>query len=422
MKTELFYRDSGEERRKTVDDGCERIHSSFIVHRPSSIVIRSVMRLMLLCSIALTLAGCMTTKPAGRHLDGENWESMKLWYSKPAKEWTEALPVGNGRLGAMIFGGPARERLQFNEDTLWTGEPHEYHSDRAAQYLPTVRKLIFEGRQREAQDLAAEHMMSVPLRQEKYQPFGDLLLTFPGHEQFSDYRRQLDIDSAVATVSYRVGDVTFTREVFSSFPDQVIVVRLSCNKPRRLNFTAKLDSPHLGTETLVVNKTLALRGQLQEYFDRRSKITRPSVLKFEARLGHKTHGGSANLENDGLTVRDADSATLVLAAATSFRNFRDVSGDPARACRRAIRSAGRKGFSRLRKRHVADHRRLFRQAAFEVGTGNATTKPTDERIKKFAEQNDPELLELYFQFGRYLMIASSRPGSQPANLQGIWND
>jgi alpha-L-fucosidase 2 len=377
---------------------------------------------MILCSFALIPAGCVIVQPSHSRLDNENWDSMKLRYSQPAKEWTEALPVGNGSLGVMIFGGTAQERLQFNEDTLWTGEPHWYHHEGAAEYLPAVRKLLFDGKQREAERLAAEHMMSVPLRQEKYQPFGNLLLTFPGHEECSDYGRQLDIDSAIVTVSYRVGDVTFTREVFSSYPDQVIIVRLSCDKPGKLNFTARLDSPHPGTETLVVNKTLALRGQLREYSDRRSKTTRPSVLKLEARLAWKTNGGRVEIADDGLDVENADSTILILAGATSFKNFRDVSGDPAQACRDAIRAAGRKSYSRLRDRHIADHRGLFRTAAFEIGTGDATDQPTDVRIKKFAEQNDPELMELYFQLGRYLMIASSRPGSQPANLQGIWND
>ena len=372
--------------------------------------------------LCLIMLGCMPDQTDSGRLDREDWGDMKLWYSHPATEWTEALPVGNGRLGAMVFGGPEQERLQFNEDTLWTGEPHEYQHDGAAQYLPAVRKLLFEGKQREAQDLAAEHMMSVPLRQEKYQPFGDLLLDFPGHAENTDYRRQLDIDAGVATVSYRVGEVTFTREVFSSFPDQVIVVRLSCDKPGQLTFAAKLQSPHPGAETLALEDTLALRGRLREYFDKRSKTTKPNVLKFEARLGWQARGGVAELGNDGLDVKGADSVTLVLAAATSYKDFRDVTGDPAEACRRTIRAVSGKSYDKLCKRHVADHRRLFRRSVFEIGTGDATDQPTDERIKQFAEQNDPELMELYFQFGRYLMIASSRPGSQPANLQGIWND
>ena len=382
----------------------------------------SIMAILCLSVLCLAISGCMSDNAARSRLDDENWTGMLLWYVQPATEWTEALPVGNGRLGAMIFGGAAQERLQFNDDTLWTGRPHEYHHEGAAEYLPTVRKLLFEGQQRQADRLAAEHMMSVPLRQEKYQPFGDLLLTFPGHEEFSDYRRQLDIDSAVAAVSYRVGDATFTREVFSSFPDQVIVVRLSCDKPGQLNFTAKLQSPHPGAETLLVGKNLALRGQLRENMDRRLKTSKPSVLKFEARLGWQAQGGKVEVAKDGLYVKDADSATLVLAAATSFKNFKDVSADPKQRCDDAIGSLRASSYEVLRQEHVSDHRRLFRRVAFEAGTGDATDQPTNERIRKFAEQNDPELTELYFQYGRYLLIASSRPGSQPANLQGIWND
>jgi alpha-L-fucosidase 2 len=366
--------------------------------------------------------GCVTGNTARNRFDQENWSSMKLWYRQPAQEWSEALPVGNGRLGAMIFGGTQQERLQFNEDTLWTGEPREYQHEGAAEYLPTVRKLLFEGQQRQADRLAAEHMMSVPLRQEKYQPFGDLLLNFPGHDEYSDYRRQLDIDTGISTVRYRVGDATFTREVFSSFPDQVIVVRLTCDKPRQLTFTAKLDSPHPDSQMLAVDENLVLRGQLREYMDRRSKTRKPSVLKFEARLGWRVQRGSVEAGSEGLDVKDADSVTFVLATATCFKNFKDASGDPAAACRRTIKAVESRSYGGLYKRHVADHRRLFRRTALELGTGDMAEQPTDERIKNFAEQNDPELMELYYQFGRYLLIASSRPGSQPANLQGIWND
>ncbi|MHC4328979.1 MAG: glycoside hydrolase family 95 protein, partial [Planctomycetota bacterium] len=224
--------------------------------------------LTILCFIVL---GCVTGNAARNRFDRENWSGMKLWYRQPAKEWTEALPVGNGRLGIMIFGGTQQERLQFNEDTLWTGRPHEYQHEGAAEYLPAVRKLLFEGQQHQADRLAAEHMMSVPLRQEKYQPFGDLLLNFPGHDEYSDYRRELDIDAGISTVRYRVGGTTFTREVFSSFPDQMIVVRLTCDKPGQLTFTAKLDSPHPGSQMLAVDENLVLRGRLREYMDRRSK-------------------------------------------------------------------------------------------------------------------------------------------------------
>jgi alpha-L-fucosidase 2 len=347
---------------------------------------------------------------------------MKLWYRQPAQKWTEALPVGNGRLGAMVFGGTEHEQLQFNEDTLWTGEPHEYQHDGAVEYLPTVRKLLFEGEQRQAEKLAMEHMMSVPLRQEKYQPFGDLHLHFPTHDEPVDYRRELDIDSGLATVRYRIGQTSFTREVFSSFPDQVIVVRLTCDKPGQVTFTARLDSPHPGTQTLVVGKVLALRGQLREYMNKQTKEKRLSVLKFEARLGWQAQGGKVEVAKDGLDVKGADSATLVLAAATSFKNFKDVGADPKQRCDDAIKSLRARSYEVLRKEHVDDHRRLFRRVEFDLGTTEAIKQPTNQRIENFAQQDDPQLVALYFQFGRYLLIASSRPGSQPANLQGIWND
>jgi alpha-L-fucosidase 2 len=370
-----------------------------------------------LLTFCLIVSGCVTD-PSGRagqkRLDAEDWSGMKLWYQQPAKEWTEALPVGNGRLGAMIFGGTENERLQFNEDTLWTGQPHEYQHGGAVAYLPVVRKLLFEGKQREAENLAGQQMMSVPLGQEKYQPFADLRLNFPGHEQPTDYRRELDIDSSLATVRYRVGDTEFVREVFCSFPDQVIAVRLTCDQPGQLTFSAKLDSPHSDSQTLAVDNTLALRGGIKD--------AKANVLKFEARLGWRSSGGEAELTDDALEIKGADSVTLVLAAATSYKNFRDVTADPANICQRTIRAVAGKNYESMRGTHIADYRRLFRRAAFELGTTEAAEQPTDKRIENFAKQNDPQLLKLYFQYGRYLLISSSRPGSQPANLQGIWND
>ncbi len=374
----------------------------------------------------LVAAGCaigFAGQAGSNSHDTAKWRNLKLWYRQPAQKWTEALPVGNGRLGAMVFGGTEHEQLQFNDDTLWTGEPHEYQHDGAVKYLPIVRKLLFEGEQRQAEKLAMEHMMSVPLRQEKYQPFGDLHLYLPGHDEPVDYRRELDIDAGIAKVSYRIGRTTFTREVFSSFPDQVIVVRLRCSKPGQLTFTAKLDSPHPDTKTLAVDKnTLALRGQLQGYMNKRTKQKRPSVLKFEAHLRAKAKGGKVTVDSEKIDVAGANEVTLILAAATSFKNFRDVSGNPANACSRAIEAAAEKSYNKLRKTHIADHRRLFRRVEFDLGTTEASRQPTDQRIEYFAKQDDPQLVELYFQFGRYLLIASSRPGSQPANLQGIWND
>jgi alpha-L-fucosidase 2 len=323
----------------------------------------------------------------------------------------------------MVFGGIEDERLQFNEDTLWTGKPNDYSHPGAADYLPIVRKLLFEGKQREAEALAMKHMMSVPLRQHAYQPFGDLHLHFPGHDKPSDYRRELDIDAGIVTVRYRIGDVTFTREFFASFPDQVIFVHLTCNKPGQLAFTAAMDSPHPDTQTLIVNnRCQVLRGQLREYRGKPLKGQMPSVLKFEARLCCQAQGGKVKGTNGTLEVKNANSATLVLAAATSFKNFRDVSADPKARCYDTIKSLAARSYDILRKQHVADHRRLFRRVELNLGVTDAADQPTDQRIKNFASQDDPQLAALYFQFGRYLLICSSRPGSQPANLQGIWND
>jgi alpha-L-fucosidase 2 len=348
-------------------------------------------------------------------------DEIRLWYNRPAEKWTEALPIGNGRLGVMVFGGIEDERLQFNEDTLWTGKPHDYSHPGAAKYLPVVRKLLFDGKQREAEALAMEHMMSVPLRQHAYQPFGDLHLHFLNHEKFDDYRRELDLDTAVARVAYTVDGAKFTREVFSSAVDQVIVMRITADKDGSVNFTAKMSSPQPDTSTVAVGKTqLALRGQMRP--NRHPSGMKDSCLKFEARLLVSTDGGEVKSTNDGLEVNGANGATLLLAAATSFVNFQDVSADPEALCDKVIKAAAGKSYNVLREAHVADYRRLFSRVELDLGTTDAANRPTDERIRTFGEGDDPQLAALYFQFGRYLTICSSRPGSQPANLQGIWND
>jgi alpha-L-fucosidase 2 len=320
----------------------------------------------------------------------------------------------------MVFGGIEEERLQFNEDTLWTGKPHDYSHPGAADYLPVVRKLLFEGKQREAEALAMKHMMSVPLRQHAYQPFGDLHLHFPHAHKSSDYRRELDLDTAVARVTYTVDDVKFTREVFSSAVDQVIVVRITADRDSRVNFTAKMSSSQPDTSTVTVDGTqLALRGQIRSDGHPSGK---EGCLKFEARLLVTTDGGKVKVTNENVEVTGADAATLLLAAATSFRNFQDVGAEPAERCEKVIKRISGQSYDTLRKAHVADHRRLFRRVELDLGTTEAANRPTDERIRTFGKSNDPQLAALYFQFGRYLLICSSRPGSQPANLQGIWND
>jgi len=347
---------------------------------------------------------------------------LLLWYRQPAAVWPEALPVGNGRLGAMVFGGTERERIQFNESTLWLGEPHDYAHTGAVQHLATIRRLLFEGKQKEAEDLAMREFMSVPLRQMPYQPFADLRFTFPGHDAARDYRRELDLDEATARVSYQVDGVTFRREVFASAPDQVIVVRLTASAPGRLNGRVTFTCPHSNAVvTAVGGNRLALRGRLKDFHaPNKWKIERP--LRFEALLEARADQGSVRVDGQEIEVRDATAVTLLLAAATSFKNFQDVSGDPAAACAQTLGRLAGGAFSTLRARHVADHQRLFRRVALDLGGGDAAALPTDERLRRAVEVDDPDLAALVFQYGRYLLIACSRPGGQPANLQGLWNE
>jgi len=356
---------------------------------------------------------------------------MKLWYRRPAQEWTEALPVGNGRLGAMVFGRVKNERLQFNEDTLWSGGPHNYDVPDAGKYLPELRRLIFADKIQQAETLVDRHMMGNPKKLQAYQPFGDLHLKFQGHDNPGEYRRQLDIDRAIAQVRYRIGRAHFREEVFSSYPDQIIVIRLTCDRQGQISFDASMTSPHTGAATRSVGSdTLRLMGQLGQR-KKPNKVGRGGGwnanwdgpgLSFEARLHIAADGGSISATADKLLVRNADSVTMLLAAATSFKNYKDISGNAEALAKRYIAKAVGKPFEQLRKDHIADYQRLFRRVELDLGSTKAMNRPTDERIKTFGQSSDPQLAALYFQFGRYLLIASSRPGTQPANLQGIWND
>jgi alpha-L-fucosidase 2 len=342
-------------------------------------------------------------------------EPLALWYRRPAVEWEEALPVGNGRLGAMVFGGIIQEHITLNEDTLWSGGPYDPTNPDALAALPKVRGLIFAGKYREAHQLAEAKMMARPLWQAAYQPVGSLLLTFPETAAVQDYRRDLDLDTAIARVSYQVHGVHFVREVFASPVDQVIVVRLSADKPGQIGFSAHLTTPQTATVATSADDTLVLAGRNGK------SPAGPGQLKFEARALVAASGGKTILGKDTITVQGADSATLLVAMATSFKSFKDVSGDPQAQCKRQLAAAAAKPYPDLRAAHIAEHQRLFRRVALDLGTSQAARRPTDERRLAFAKGADPQFAALYFQFGRYLLISSSRPGDQPANLQGLWN-
>lgn len=341
-------------------------------------------------------------------------QAPELWYAHPARGWNEALPVGNGQLGAMVFGGVRSERIQFNEATVWTGRPHDYAHKAASRYLPQLRELLFAGRQKEAEALAMREFMSVPLRQHAYQSFGDIMIDFGGLASGaspSSYRRSLNLDSGTAITRFNIGGVTYTREVFASYPARVIAIRLTASKSKRLSFTVTMKSIHEASKVAAAGDELVLTGAPAD-----------SAIRFEARLRIILNGGGMTDHDGQISVAGADSATLLLSAATNFVNFRDVSADPRQRTRDTLDALTKKSFRRLRNEHIADHRRLFRRVSLDLGSSPTAALPTDERIARFATGDDPALVALLFQYGRYLLIGSSRPGSQPANLQGVWND
>ena len=363
-------------------------------------------------------------------------EAPLLRYTQPAERWVEALPVGNGRLGAMVFGGIAAEHLQLNESTLWSGGPKDWNNPGAKDVLPKVRAAIFAGDYAEAGKLCLQ--MQGPYNQ-AYQPLGDLHLDFPGTTETTAYERALDLDRAVATVRYQAGGATFTREVFSSFPDQVMVVRLTCDRPGRLTFKATLTSLLRSAPLADGAGTLVLRGKAPAHTDPSYVRNTPEPIRYEdgpqaegmtfdLRVRALTDGGTVACDGQALTVTGADTVTLLISAGTSFNGYTKSPGregrDPTAAAIAPLTAAQARPYAELLSRHEADHRALFRRVSLDLGhTPGASERPTDERLKRFFQgESDPELASLLFYYGRYLLIASSRPGGQPANLQGIWND
>jgi len=349
---------------------------------------------------------------------------FNLTYDQPASKWTEALPLGNGRIGAMVFGGTEDERLQINESTLWGGGPHDYTNPDAYSHLDEIRQLIFAGKVDEAEK-ASENLMGKPKLLMPYQPFCDMRLHFPGHGQATEYHRELQLDDAIAETTYKVGAATFRREVFISHPDQVLVVHLTTSQPGQFTFSVGMDSPQTGTHVeSSANDTLQLMGQIQPRqnppFSWTGSWDQPG-MRFAALLKVLPEGGSVRNSEGRLEISGATSVTILFSNATSFKNYRDIDGDALGAARAYLARAAQHSFESLRQRHVNDFCGLFSRVQLHLGEDHST-ESTDQRIKKFAENEDPTLLALYFEFGRYLLISSSRPGGQPANLQGIWNE
>ena len=379
----------------------------------------------------LTRAACFAAvclSSAGAVFAGSEVElaasPLRLWYDQPAAEWIEALPVGNGRLGAMVFGGITLERLQLNEDTLWAGGPYNPANPAAKSVLPEIRRLLAAGEYAAAQALVDQSFMSVPLRQMPYQAMGDLLISRPASETAFDYERELDLDTAVARTRFTIGGVENLREVFASPVDEVLVIRLSVRNVTqpayggRLRFSLAFQSPLAATSRSIGDDSLVLEGR------NGSANGVAGALEFETRVKVLVEGDGATVSGTGqqLQVAGAEAAVILLSAATSYRRYDDVSGDPAAINVARLDKAATRDYAALYEDHVAEHRRLFRRVALDLGTSDAAKLPTSERIRRYAAGNDPALATLYFQYGRYLLISSSRPGTQPANLQGLWND
>ncbi len=345
----------------------------------------------------------------------DDHQNTRLWYHGPAEEWVEALPVGNGHLGAMIFGGVNTERIQLNEGTLWAGSPHVYDNPEALGALPEIRKLIFAGKIKEAQDLANKKFMSQPLGQLQYQTVGELQLAFSSSEPTIDaYRRELDIKQAVHTVSYRQGGVQFKRETFCSYPDRVLVIQLTGSTPGAINFKARFSSPQ-HSKVVTNGSDLELSGVGSDSEGILGQV------RFLASLRVQAQGGTVTPHEDYISVDGANSVTLLVAIATNFRSYKDLSGDPVARVKKHLDAAALQKVDKLKKTHVADHQKIFDRVQFRLAAP-ATKDSTEERINAFQDGHDLTLPVLYFNYGRYLMIACSRPGGKPATLQGLWND
>ncbi len=360
---------------------------------------------------------------------------MVLFYEAPATYQTnitsnEALPIGNGKLAAMVYGGVPTETIQFNEETVWSGSPHDYAHPGAADVLEQIRTQVWAGKGQAAWAAAKDAFMSVPLRQSPYQPTAELRLTF-SHTRGSDYHRQLDLATATASVSYKVGAVTYRRDCFASFPDNVIVIRLTASEPGRLSFSCELATPHNVTAKRIEENDLVLHGAVTHL----GQNALPNGIEFETRVRVQCEGGAVSSSGQSLVVREANTVTLILAAASNFVRYNDLGGNPAQKCLETIQHAAQKGFDALRQDQLADYQSLFNRVTLDLGTSAKAEMPINKRLdaieaglktsgmdwEKFAA-DDLQLVALNFQMARYLMISGSRPGSQPLGLQGKWNN
>lgn len=342
---------------------------------------------------------------------------LKLWYDEPASKWVEALPVGNGRLGAMVFGVPGDELIQLNENTIWAGSPNNNDNPEALEALPAIRQMIFEGKYNEAQDLVNARVISKKSHGMPYQTAGNLRLKFDGHDDFTAFYRDLDIERAVATTTYKVGEVSYKREVFSSFSDGVIVIRLTADKPGSIAFKMSMDRPGDVTVKAEADNLLSMSG-----FTSGFEGVKGDTLAFVVLAKVINEGGELSSDEASVSLANSNSATILVSIGTGFVNYKDISGDAYAQAMEYLGKAEGRDFRAMQKDHTAFYQNLFNRVTLDLGRTDSVKNTTDVRIEQFRYGNDPSLAALYFQYGRYLLISSSQPGTQAANLQGIWAD
>jgi len=350
-------------------------------------------------------------------------QRMSWWYRKPATKFWEGLPIATGRLAAMPYGRVRDEIIPFNDETLWTGSPYDAVNPKALPSLPEIRRLLVEEKFGEAAALAA-NLLSHPLEfVQTYQAMGRLHLRFDGHERVHDYRRELDMDEAIARVSYRIGDTRFTREYFASYPDQVVVVRLEADRPGALTFTTALSSLHTSAvERPLGDDTLLIEGGVSE-----PNPEVPSKMRWQGRVRVMPEGGKVAVVRDGdgyaLRVERADAVTVLLVGETNYVNWNDITADPDRRCADTMRFATNHAYPELKLRHVADYQPLFRATQLDLGQTEAANDDTTSRMDRLrAGGIDPHYTAQYFQYARYLLLAGSRPGTMAFNNHNIWLD
>ena len=344
-------------------------------------------------------------------------ETLKLWYDGPATQWVEALPLGNGRIGAMVFGDPVHEQFQLNEETVWGGSPYNNTNPKAKDALPRIRQLIFEGKNKEAQELCGPTICSPSANGMPYQTVGSLHLDFDGISNYNDYYRDLDIAKAIATTRFTANGVTYTREAYTSFPDQVLVIRLTASQKKSISFTAKYTTPYKSNvvRSISSRKELQLSGKANDHEDIEGKVEFTALTRIE------NSGGSLEATSDStLQVKNANSVTLYVSIGTNFVNYKDVSGNALSTAQKYLKQVN-KNYAKNKAAHINAYQKYFNRVSLDLGRNAQADKPTDVRVKEFSTSFDPQMAALYFQFGRYLLICSSQPGGQAANLQGIWN-